>query len=222
MTSSVEVILTAPCATTQDISTAPTSISELTQTQSTSSWDLEEKDGRATWTRRKGTMISCTYERRSRVTTTDNRCHVLIPSRLCSNYDLSHPDVRQDLLNWGDWIADQLPLAGIRLDAAKHISQGFMRDWLAHMDLTRPNWFYVGEYCSSNLEVLTSYIRRMDHRLSLFDFPLHSTLVRISWDSDADLRNMLDGSLTSVMPANAVVRCSPIHRHITSDAARPS
>jgi len=128
--------------------------------------------------------------------------------RLCSNYNLSHPQVREDLKLWGEWISTQFPLSGIRFDAVKHYSESFLRDWIAHMDRTRKDWFLVGEYCKDDLQVLISYIARMSYRLSLFDFPLHSNLVRISWDPSADIREVFNNSLASVMPANAVVRIS--------------
>ena len=41
--------------------------------------------------------------------------------------DYSNPEVRQDVLNWVEWIGRELPLSGIRLDAIKHFSFGFQR-----------------------------------------------------------------------------------------------
>jgi hypothetical protein len=33
---------------------------------------------------------------------------------------VSHSEVRADILKWGEWIGTELPISGMRIDAAKH------------------------------------------------------------------------------------------------------
>ncbi|GKZ78450.1 hypothetical protein AnigIFM56816_002121 [Aspergillus niger] len=47
-----------------------------------------------------------------------------------ADLDFSHPEVREDVLRWGKWIMSVLPLSGMRLDAAKHFSTAFQREFI--------------------------------------------------------------------------------------------
>ncbi|KAI9723816.1 MAG: hypothetical protein M1828_004066 [Chrysothrix sp. TS-e1954] len=126
---------------------------------------------------------------------------------LCSNVDLNNAEVRHDLKDWIQWLNHELPqLTGLRIDAFRHMSQGFMKEYLSFIDevLGRKNWFVVGEYWTSKLDVLLDCIARLDDRMSLFDFPLHENFVQASHKKDADLRILFDGTLAQAKPANAV------------------
>lgn len=64
-----------------------------------------------------------------------------------ADVDFSQPEVRDDVLKWGEWIGKELSLGGIRFDAIKHYSEDFLRDFIRHLDQTvGTNWFLVGEY----------------------------------------------------------------------------
>lgn len=126
--------------------------------------------------------------------------------RMFSNVDHGHPEVRRDLFYWVQWLAAQIPIGGLRLDAIKHYSASFLRDFVNHVDATvGRDWFIVGEYWREDSEVLAKYIEYMNHRLSLFDVRLVSNFSRMSSHPNADLRTVFDGSLVSVKPNNAVV-----------------
>lgn len=123
-----------------------------------------------------------------------------------ANVDHSHPEVRHDLFHWIQWLASQVPLSGLRLDAIKHYSASFLKDFVRHIDATvGRDWFLVGEYWREDSEVLAKYIEYMDHRLSLFDVRLVSNFSRLSMCPNADLRSVFDGTLVGRKPANAVV-----------------
>ena len=47
-----------------------------------------------------------------------------------SDLDYSHPEVEEDVLNWGKWLAKEIPLKGIRFDAIKHYSEDFLRKFV--------------------------------------------------------------------------------------------
>ena len=120
--------------------------------------------------------------------------------------DYSNPEVRQDVLNWIEWIGRELPLSGIRLDAIKHFSFGFQRSLIQHIRRTvGANWFVVGEYWSGNIQELLLYLRRMDHSLALFDVPLVNRFSTLSRSEGADLRQVFDGTLVKYRPDHAVV-----------------
>ena len=129
-----------------------------------------------------------------------------------ADLDYSNNEVRNDVLNWGEWINTQLPLSGMRLDAAKHYSAGFQKEFIDHLRATvRPDYFIVGEYWESKTKPLLDYLEQMDYKLSLFDSALVRRLSSISRVEGADLRNILNNTLVQLRPEHAVVGCTRIH-----------
>lgn len=47
-----------------------------------------------------------------------------------SDVDYRHPEVQEDVKNWGVWITKELGLKGFRLDAVQHFSQRFTKQWI--------------------------------------------------------------------------------------------
>lgn len=132
-------------------------------------------------------------------------------SRMGANVDHSHPEVRRDLFNWVEWLGSQLNLGGLRIDAIKHYSASFLRDFIAHIDKTvGKDWFMVGEYWRADAKVLSAYIEYMNDRISLLDVPLVQNLSNVSRGICLDMRCIFDGSLTSIKPEHAVVSFTPI------------
>lgn len=135
-----------------------------------------------------------------------------------ADIDHSHPEVREDLFNWVQWLSSQLNLGGLRLDAVKHYSASFLRDFLQHIDQNvDPDWFIVSEYWRNDSDILARYIEYMSHRISLFDVRLMENFYRLSWNDDSDLRTVLDGSLTKLKPQNAVVRIVALEQPLKPD-----
>ena len=129
-----------------------------------------------------------------------------------ADIDHKHPEVREDLFHWVQWLSSQLKLGGLRLDAIKHYSASFVRDLLLHIDASvDQNWFIVGEYWKGDSEVLSQYIEYMNNRISLFDVTLLYNFSRISLKEKSDLRTVLKGSLALLKPQNAVVGI-PLYR----------
>ena len=123
-----------------------------------------------------------------------------------ADVDHQHPEVRRDIAIWVMWLASQLKLGGLRLDAIKHYSAKFLRELLQHIDRTiGEDWFIVGEYWRDDSKVLAKYIEYMNHRISLFDVALCSNFSRLSLQDNSDLRTVFDGSLVSMKPRNSVV-----------------
>ncbi|KAJ5565354.1 hypothetical protein N7513_001596 [Penicillium frequentans] len=122
-----------------------------------------------------------------------------------SNLDHSHPEVRQDLFNWGTWITDELSLSGMRLDAAKHISAGFQKDFVAHVQKNaNPDFFVIGEYWTGHLPALLDYLDKLGHTVVAYDVPLLEKFSKLSHKRAADLRGIFDDTLVQCRPDHAV------------------
>ncbi|KAL2809121.1 glycoside hydrolase superfamily [Aspergillus granulosus] len=123
-----------------------------------------------------------------------------------ADLDLSHPEVREDLLNWGTWITRELSLGGMRLDAAKHMSTTFQKAFVEHVRKTtsNPELFFVGEYWSESLRDLIQYLEDVQYKLAAYDVPLVGNFSRASRTRGADLRRIFDGTLVSEKSAHAV------------------
>ena len=123
-----------------------------------------------------------------------------------SDLDYDHPEVEEDVLNWGQWLASQLPLKGFRFDAVKHYSEDFLRKFITRMDETYgPGWFVVGEFWKDSLEDMEHYLDRMGRKFSLFDAPLVYNFSQISQADSADMRQVFDQTLVQAAPICAVV-----------------
>ncbi|KAE8353175.1 glycoside hydrolase superfamily [Aspergillus coremiiformis] len=121
-----------------------------------------------------------------------------------ANLDYSHPAVREDVLRWGTWICQQLPLRGMRLDAAKHFSTAFQREFIAHVRQTNPDLRVIGEYWSGDLTELLGYLKQMDYGVMAVDVPLVINLSRTSHTKGADLREIFTGTLVQSQPDHAL------------------
>ncbi len=124
-----------------------------------------------------------------------------------ADVDTYHPEVRQDLFRWGEWFLEAVNVDGFRLDAVKHIPASFYKDWFEHLRKKFPDRevFGVGEYWSSNLDELKTYIEKTAGVMRLFDVPLHNNLYQASKRGrDYDLRTIFDGTLVKDHPVMAV------------------
>lgn len=143
-----------------------------------------------------------------------------------SNLYYGHPEVRQDVLRWGQWMVEDVGIHGFRLDAVQHFSWNFCREWIAKVQTTSrqkfgKNAFVVGEVWAPEV---TRQLRWLDcvvpsgseNGVYAFDAPLLYSFSRISEDvrrgsKNADLRTFLTGSgdpekhaLVAVRPHQAV------------------
>lgn len=122
-----------------------------------------------------------------------------------ADVDFDHPDVRNDVKNWGVWLSKQIFLKGIRFDAVRHFSASFLKEFIAHMkENVHDDWFLVGEFWKDSYDTMSKYLDQMDGNFSLFDVPLVNNFSRISREPDADLRAIFDSTLTKNKPVNAV------------------
>lgn len=128
------------------------------------------------------------------------------------NIDFANQEVRTDLKNWVEWLKNELPIGGIRLDAVKHCSRAFLMEFFNHIaQHFGHSWFNVGEYWESNVNELLEFLRLMEkglvhNKIHLFDVPLVTNFSEISKQDEGDLRQILKNTLVSERPDCAVVR----------------
>lgn len=116
--------------------------------------------------------------------------------------EFRNPAVREELKRWGEWLFQQAPFAGVRLDAVKHMAPGFVVEWLDHMRKLKSDLFAVGEYWApEDLPIMLEFIRATEERISLFDAPLHRNLFMAgNGGKDYDLTNILKNSILESKP----------------------
>jgi len=122
------------------------------------------------------------------------------------NIDLTHDEVRGELLQWGEWFVDQVPVDGVRFDAVKHVEAGFFPIWLQHVrDLAQQPVFAVGEYWTYELEALRHFIDETGGNVALFDAPLHKNFAEASKAGENyHFPAIFDGTLVKQDPLLAV------------------
>ena len=122
--------------------------------------------------------------------------------------DIEHrnPFVREELNHWGQWYHEQTNFEGVRLDAVKHISPDFYKEWLHNLrSNTGKDIFAVGEYWApGDLPLLEAYINATEGCMSLFDSSLHHQLHNASKNPDFDLREIFNDTLVASQPDKAV------------------
>ena len=120
--------------------------------------------------------------------------------------DFAHPEVREEMMSWGEWYVDTTGVDGFRFDAVKHIRAGFFPDWLKHVRAySDKTLFSVGEYWSYEVEALHHFIEVTGGNVALFDAPLHFNFWQASQAGDGyDMRTIFDDTLVNNQPTLAV------------------
>ncbi|MGB2579285.1 alpha-amylase [Elusimicrobium simillimum] len=124
-----------------------------------------------------------------------------------ADIDFDHPEVRIEMKKWGMWVAKELELDGVRLDAIKHINDEFIQNFLEAVRASLPDkkFFAVGEYWKKDIGSLINYLNEVKYEVSLFDVCLHYNLYQASQQGrDYDLRNLMNDALVAKRPQNAV------------------
>ena len=122
------------------------------------------------------------------------------------NVDMDNPVVVRETKRWLRWYLRETGVDGLRLDAVKHISFPFYRELLRDMREDKHRELpAVGEYWSGELDAPLYYLDMVDNQMSLFDVALHYNFFDASQAGEHyDLRRILDNTLVSARPDNAV------------------
>lgn len=140
-----------------------------------------------------------------------------------ADVDHAHPQVADNLIEWGKWMLRTFPVAGFRFDAVKHFSRAFLADFLtavreeAHKiraeqgkpqldESVGPPVFGVGEFWKDSSDACLQYLGDLKgQQFSLFDAPLHYNFKEAGdAGQDYDLRKIFDGTLVQARPMDAV------------------
>lgn len=91
-----------------------------------------------------------------------------------SDIDHEHPEVRDDLFKWGEWVLNETGAYGFRFDAVKHISREFIGDFVKHVrgKVGSDKMFCVGEFWKDSVPALNEYLDGLGTQFSVFDTPL--------------------------------------------------
>ncbi|MEH7097445.1 alpha-amylase [Neobacillus vireti] len=125
---------------------------------------------------------------------------------MLADIDYEHPEVKQEVIEWGKWLADTLNCDGYRMDAIKHINHQFIKEFVVEMLNHRGDDFYfVGEVWKTDLHACQKYLDHIDYHIDLFDVPLHYKLHQASQEgSGFDLSTIFEDTLVNTHPQNAV------------------
>lgn len=119
--------------------------------------------------------------------------------------DYSNVEVQNDVKNWIEWLGAQFKLKGLRLDAVKHYSRAFLKEFIRHIRTTvGKDWFLVAEYWTGDVSILLNYYNQMEGLVSLFDAPLAERFSLFAKEGQ-DMRKIFDKSFVKIHPQKAVV-----------------
>ena len=123
-----------------------------------------------------------------------------------ADIDYNHPQVREEMISWGKWLASMLSCNGYRLDAIKHINHDFIKEFATQMVQERGEDFYiVGEFWNPDLSECQQFLDTIDYTMDLFDVSLHYKLHAASQaGKDFDLTTIFENTLIQSHPMNAV------------------
>ncbi|EOX4466110.1 alpha-amylase [Vibrio sp. 2026] len=131
-----------------------------------------------------------------------------------ADLDMDHPEVKQELKDWGEWYINMTGVDGFRMDAVKHIKYQYLQEWIDHLRWkTGKELFTVGEYWNYDVNQLHNFITKTSGSMSLFDAPLHMNFYNASKSGGSyDMRQIMDGTL---MKDNSVKAVTLVENHDT-------
>lgn len=123
-----------------------------------------------------------------------------------NDIDFKHPEVVEHLKKWVQWFIELTQIDGFRIDAAKHIGEGFITSFIEFIrQEIKPDLYAFAEYWKDSEVESQHYINDTANQLDLVDVPLHMNFFQASKDGNAfDLRTIFDGSLVQTNPDFAV------------------
>lgn len=123
-----------------------------------------------------------------------------------ANVEYRNPFVVQEMKNWIKWYLETTKADGIRLDALKHISSDFLKEWIAFIKTEiKPDCYILGEFWKDEAEKISFFSDKMNDVISCFDAPLHYNFFKASKEGKQyDLRKILEGSFLEKKPLLSV------------------
>ncbi len=123
-----------------------------------------------------------------------------------ADVEYRNPHVIEEMKNWIRWYFETTHVDGFRLDALKHLSSDFLKEWITYIKTeVSPDCYILGEFWKDDVEKIESFSDKMDELISCFDAPLHYNFFKASEEgSNYDLSQILTGSLLEKKPLFSV------------------
>lgn len=123
-----------------------------------------------------------------------------------ADIEYRNPYVVEEMKKWIRWYMETTKVDGIRLDALKHISSDFLKDWISYIKTeVNPECFVLGEFWKDEAEKIEYFFDKMSDLISCFDAPLHYNFFKASQDGkDYDMSRILKGSFLEKKPVFSV------------------
>jgi len=98
-----------------------------------------------------------------------------------ADLDYENPEIKEDVINWGKWIINEIDFDGFRFDASKHVDNSMIYDFIEETDKSSDKeLFYIGEAWINDTDRLVDYLEAIDHpKLHVFDFPLRESFIEL-------------------------------------------
>lgn len=123
-----------------------------------------------------------------------------------ADVEYRNPEVVQEMKKWIKWYVETTKADGFRLDALKHISSDFLKEFITYIKKEINEDFYImGEFWKDTPEKISEFSEKMKDLISLFDAPLHYNFFNASKEgNNYDLRNILKGTFLEDKPVFSV------------------
>lgn len=123
-----------------------------------------------------------------------------------ADVEYRNPHVVQEMKNWIKWYLETTRADGLRLDALKHLSSGFLKEWITYIKTElNPDCYVLGEFWKDDAEKITAFSDKMDDLISCFDAPLHYNFFKASEEGkEYDMSKILEGSFLEQKPVFSV------------------
>ncbi|REC44222.1 alpha-amylase [Chryseobacterium pennipullorum] len=123
-----------------------------------------------------------------------------------ADIEYRNPHVVQEMKKWIKWYLETTQADGIRLDALKHISSDFLKEWISYIKTElNPDCYVLGEFWKDEAEKISYFADRMNGLISCFDAPLHYNFFEASKEGPHyDLSRILHGSFLEKRPVFSV------------------
>ena len=121
--------------------------------------------------------------------------------------DHRHPEVKEEIYKWVEWLIETTKVDGFRYDALKHISEDFIYDLSEHLiaKYGADNFYLFGEFWQYDRQAIGAYLENSSYAIDLFDVPLHFHMQEASKSmGNYDMRTIFDDTLVKDFPAQAV------------------
>lgn len=122
-----------------------------------------------------------------------------------ADVEYRNPEVIREMKEWIRWYIETTRIDGLRLDALKHISSDFLKEWISYIKTEVKDCFMMGEFWKDKVEKISEFSEHIGNIISCFDVPLHYHFFTASKEGkNYDLRKIFNGSLTEINPKASV------------------